>query len=92
MDSTPRAAALRVAPRRAASTEAMVNQSRLWLAAVDRSFIVRSRELGGSAEMALLMARSTSFTLSPARRIREITGQTLRPGRDGRWANHGSQV
>ena len=92
MASTPRAAALRVAPRRAASTDATVNQSRLWLAAADRSFIVRSSELGGSAETALLMARSRSFTPSPDRRIHEITGRPY--GQDG-WRvgrTHGSQV
>jgi hypothetical protein len=68
MASTPRAAALRLAPRRAASTVAMANHNRLWLAAVDSRFIAMSQGLGGSAETAREIARSTSFT-SSARRV-----------------------
>jgi hypothetical protein len=68
MASRPRAAALRLAPRRAASTPATAIHSRLWLAAVDNRFIAVSHRLGGSAEMVREIARSTSFT-SSARRV-----------------------
>ena len=51
MASTPRAAALRVAPRRSASTPATANHSTLWFAAVVRPFITVSSRLGGSAAM-----------------------------------------
>ena len=52
MDSTPRSAALRVTPRRAASSAASANQSRLWFAAVDSAFIVGSSGDGGSSDTA----------------------------------------
>ncbi len=75
--STPRAAALRLAPRRAASTAATANQSRLWFAAVDRRLHRRCR--AGSAAAPRSPGRSrdrSSFTSSVARRIH---GSTARP-------------
>src|SRR3954447_633588 len=81
MASTPRAAALRVAPFFAARTAATANQSTLWFAAVDRTFITESTGLGGHPEIVREMARSTSLTRAEDRRSREITRQRLEGGR-----------
>src|SRR4051812_36061330 len=79
MASTPRSAAFRIAPRRPASSAATANQSRPWLAALDTVFIVVSNGLGGIAETAREIARSTSFTwdrtLPAARRGLESTAR-----------------
>src|SRR5690606_30677065 len=80
MASTPRAAALREAPRRAARIVAIVNHSRLWSALIEADFMAASSGLGGSAEIRRDTARSASTTPSVARRIHDSTSRQYAHG------------
>src|SRR5262245_60427651 len=89
MASTPRAAALRLAPRRAARIAATVNHSRLWFATVETAFMAVSSGLGGSAAIVRDTARSASTASSVTRRIH---GSTARHYAHGPYGTAGGRT